>query len=282
MGFRVWILFAVASASLAANCTEYIRIEKTSCAQICLGSFVGICPVAIVIKTGGLHEDTCSSHGYTKPNGTTTVSAGPCGKITFDVFEMGSFGGKVVTTFSDADTDRDLVNFGGNSTVKWMVEDDPVMGGKSHSQLEVTDSAHWYGVVAIVPFLDSPGFATFRSQGINSFPDATGTTILKMYARNSANSTIEQFNLQLKTSVDPTVSKQGTYNGQISVPATGKWMEVASKWDAFKLTWRGQPMGGPALTTQLDQIQQMGLSTYFPGKVGAFDLEIMWMKAGTV
>ena len=46
------------------------------------------------------------------------------------------------------------------TTFKWRVIDDPVMGGESHSNLNIDSSAgvaSWAGQVKIVPFLKSPG-----------------------------------------------------------------------------------------------------------------------------
>eukprot|EP01079_Euglenida_sp_SAG-EU17-18_P001906 gene1906-2972_t len=69
------------TTSDAADCTDYYKIVEDSCAQDCLGSRVGPCPLKIVVVTGNLSIGSCSPLGYSKPNGTETVTAGPCGKL---------------------------------------------------------------------------------------------------------------------------------------------------------------------------------------------------------
>jgi len=272
------LVFSIVSL-VSGACNDYIKIEKATCAQACLADKVGICPVSIVVKTGGLHAGTCADKGYTVANGTKTVLAGPCGKLTFDLYNMKS----AVFEFDDLfSSDIFLATFDGKAgtSFKWDVVDDPVMGGKSHSQLQVNKTAHWFGQVAIVPFLHAPGFCTIKTDGLNKFPNVEGTSLFKMYAKNNATSQLEEFSLQVETKGGRSGLKQGTYAGNITVPANGAWTEVSSKWDNFQLTWRGEPITGPAMGSQLDQIEQIGVSTFFPGKAGTFDLEIMWMSAG--
>jgi len=281
--------FVVVLSSVTA-CDNYIKIEKATCAQICLNKTIGICPVSIVVKTGGLHDGTCADKGFNKPNGTKSVKAGPCGTLSFDLFDMASGDmelalselSSLTTARFSTNGDIDLASFDSSSDLKWGVVDDPVMGGKSKSYLDTTNNVgHWYGNVAIVPFLKSPGFCTIRT-GFQQFPDVSGTTELKMYVRNNATSKLEMFMLQLETKDGRSGLKQGTYSGNVTIPATGKWVEVSSRWTDFELTWRGEKITGPPMTSQLDQIMQIGLSTFFPGKAGPFDLEIQWIRAGNV
>jgi len=176
-----------------------------------------------------------------------------------------------------------LVTFDGakSTTFKWEVIDDPVMGGRSHSTFQKDqNTGDWTGEVAIVPSLKSPGFCTIRTTGDNKFPDVTGTKVFKMKVRNAETSELTQFDLQLTTSGGHSTLKQGTYSGSISVPATGEWQEVSADWSSFDLTWRGEKINGPALPTQLAEIESVGLSTYFPGKAGNFSLDIEYMSAG--
>merc|ERR1719502_1478493 len=67
-------------------CTDYQRVQDGTCATDCLSSMVGICPVSLVVKTGKLEKGNCKDQGYTVPNGTMSQSAGPCGKLTFSMF----------------------------------------------------------------------------------------------------------------------------------------------------------------------------------------------------
>ena len=78
------VLFTYTIVSYA--CTEYIHMEN-GCAQICLGNMVSFCPVSVVQSFGGLQKGRCANAGFVHDTGTThTVSAGPCGKLTFQVY----------------------------------------------------------------------------------------------------------------------------------------------------------------------------------------------------
>lgn len=270
-------------SALSSACTDYYKILAADCAEACLGEKVGICPISVVTKFGGLKAGKCTNEGFTKPNGTISQPAGPCGKIVFNTFTKTS--NDLDSASTKDEDDISLATFDGakGTTFHWQAVDDPVMGGKSHSQLTAASvpggTARWYGQVAIVPFLHAPGFCTITTDNA-TFADVSGTEFFKMYARNNATSELDRFMLQLETKGGRTVFKQGTYNGNVTIPATGEWVEVHSQWSDFILTWRGEHINGPKLTSQLDQIESVGLSTAFPGKPGTFDLEIKWMHAG--
>lgn len=276
----LFLLATTVAAAPSAPCTTYRRIVNTTCAQSCLGKMVGICPIALVVKAGHLDSGTCADVGYTVANGTITQKAGPCGKITFDEFLKPS-----LKQLQPASNDIPLVTFDGSdpaTTYTFETVDDPVMGGKSHSKWSSLNSVGtWIGSVAIVPFLHSPGFCTIRTTSGPQFANVTGTTKLKLLARNNATSNLQQFSLQLMTKggVAPD-GRQGTYSGAVTVPNTGEWVAVEAKWEDFELQWRGEHVKGPSLTHQLDQVTQLGLSTFFPGKVGTFSLEIKEFSAG--
>lgn len=85
---------------------------------------------------------------------------------------------------------------------KWTTLNDPVMGGKSHSSLEIKDGvASFAGVCAIVPSLQAPGFITMRSGGIfhkDIFPDVSLCSALKINMR----STVEYTGYRLSFGTD--------------------------------------------------------------------------------
>ena len=274
----------------AQECTVYHRVVETTCAEACLTKIVGkICPRAIVVKAGHLDAGTCKDVGYTVANGTTTQKAGPCGMLTFNNYLKPA---TAITTTSTAATTETttttttiipLVTFDGapKTTFQWTVVDDPVMGGKSHSTFHTSAlTGIWEGLVNIVPFLHSPGFCTIRTSSDATFPDVSGTSKLKVLVRNNVTSKLTEFSLQLQTKGGVVNGRQGTYSGNVTVPNTGKWVEVSAEWSQFAFEWRGEQMKGPKLVDQLNQIEQLGLSTYFPGKVGTFDLDIKSFSAG--
>lgn len=65
------------------DCHWYRRVDGSFCSDSCLSSFVGICPVSLVISNGELYPGSCPALGYTVSDGTFSQSAGPCGDITF-------------------------------------------------------------------------------------------------------------------------------------------------------------------------------------------------------
>merc|ERR1712023_17462 len=68
-------------------CSTYRKATNGECAQACLQSTVGVCPIDIVIKFGGLEKGDCKDVGYTESDGSTTQKAGPCGDIKFDKYK---------------------------------------------------------------------------------------------------------------------------------------------------------------------------------------------------
>lgn len=77
---------AVRLTAGAADCTNYYLVKDGTCAESCLPSSVGICPVSIVAKLGGLSQGTCAPEGYTTKSGTTSQKAGPCGTLDFTTY----------------------------------------------------------------------------------------------------------------------------------------------------------------------------------------------------
>ena len=73
---------ALIAFSVAHGCDEFHKVQDSVCADDCLDAMIGICPQALVVKTGGLSAGDCKSLGYTVANGTNTQKAGPCGDLT--------------------------------------------------------------------------------------------------------------------------------------------------------------------------------------------------------
>ena len=83
-------LFAVAAIVIGFSrsdaCDEFSKVVGDVCADDCLDSMIGICPQALVVKTGGLSPGDCKSQGFTVANGTMAQKAGPCGTLTFNQY----------------------------------------------------------------------------------------------------------------------------------------------------------------------------------------------------
>lgn len=67
-----------------ADCAPYRKLSGSACADDCLPSMVGICPVSIVVKSGGLEAGACKDIQYTVADGTISQKAGPCGTLSFN------------------------------------------------------------------------------------------------------------------------------------------------------------------------------------------------------
>jgi len=69
-----------------SGCANYRRIEDGTCANTCLGRFLGVCPRSLVVSAGSLEPGVCSSEGYTVRGDDLNQQAGPCGRLTFQTF----------------------------------------------------------------------------------------------------------------------------------------------------------------------------------------------------
>lgn len=171
-----------------------------------------------------------------------------------------------------------LATFDGASgtTFTWEAVNDPVMGGQSESTFTVDRGQHvavWTGEVKVVPFLHAPGFCTARTSGTQTFPDISGLDGIEIDATASKDTAISNFQVQISTRGGRTVFKQGTYVANFTIGAADA-SPIFVPWSAFELTWRGEKLDGPKITTQLDKIYQVGLGTAFPGKAGKFHLVV--------
>eukprot|EP00697_Spironema_sp_BW2_P007132 gnl/Spiro4/21345_TR10425_c0_g1_i1.p1 gnl/Spiro4/21345_TR10425_c0_g1~~gnl/Spiro4/21345_TR10425_c0_g1_i1.p1 ORF type:complete len:224 (+),score=73.22 gnl/Spiro4/21345_TR10425_c0_g1_i1:51-674(+) len=78
--------FVALSCLLAvALATNYRKEDAAthSCADVDLPVVVGICPAAIIVAKAGMVAGKCSDVGYSVSAGTMSVTAGPCGTLTF-------------------------------------------------------------------------------------------------------------------------------------------------------------------------------------------------------
>jgi len=185
-----------------------------------------------------------------------------------------------------------LAGFGEDSPVEWRTTDDPVMGGKSSSTIDVENGFGWFqGNVRVVPSLGKPGFCNLegwpRSGGLlpdaSSAADKGGLVVrLRHVACASAGSTVTEVRAQLGTSG----SRSGavfTTAFKLPQPRTdasdASFVEVVLPWSSFELRWRGRKQsGGPGLTSQLASITSVGLSVQ-PAEASAFSLQVAWFRA---
>merc|ERR1711998_38608 len=175
----------------------------------------------------------------------------------------------------------DLATFDGakGSTYTWQAVNDPVMGGRSVGNFTIDGArkiAVWEGEVKIVPFLHAAGFCNAQAPGMDRtahFPSAAGTDGISIKARTVAENELTAFNVQLMTKGAKHWFKSGVYSANVTI--TSGWQDLFIPYSAFSRTWRGEAVSWcPALSTQLEEIQNIGVGTAFPGKPGKFHVEI--------
>lgn len=169
------------------------------------------------------------------------------------------------------------------TTLQWQTVDDPVMGGRSKSGFRLDESRHlgvWKGEVAIVPFLKSPGFCNLQSPGLYKtadFPDLSACDGIIVRAREVEKGGLTAFNAMLMAKGAKHFWQQGVYSASVNFTETMSDQFVP--WSAFFCTFRGQTVSWcPKITTQLKQIDSIGLGTYFPGTAGNFSIELESMS----
>ena len=92
--------------------------------------------------------------------------------------------------FSVFGNDTVLLSFDGveeTTSQRWILTNDPVMGGVSNSTFEVLDAKNeglWVGDVKIVPSLAAPGFCNLMSDK-RGWPDASGYSHMIIRAKST-------------------------------------------------------------------------------------------------
>lgn len=55
---QIVVLCVVAAAVSVNACSNYTKIVDNACAETCLNSTLGVCPLSIIVKAGGLKSGT--------------------------------------------------------------------------------------------------------------------------------------------------------------------------------------------------------------------------------
>ena len=171
-----------------------------------------------------------------------------------------------------------LATFDGaaNSSRTWETVDDPVMGGASVSSFDTVPEAkigRWYGEVNVVPSLGAPGFCTLRTDDDTLFPNVSSTKFIGLHLTGGTGLPATAFHLQ--------IAAKSTLTGQMyEAQLTNDYCcadDCRVPWDAFILSYRGQPVEGPLLTDHLADMTQLGLGT--AGTAGTFSLNLSSLYA---
>ena len=163
------------------------------------------------------------------------------------------------------------------STHNWTTINDPVMGGASVSTFEQQGAVGvWAGEVKVVPFLHAPGFCTLTTTDAKAFPDCSNTTYIALTLTNGSGLPTGDFMLQAGVHG---VTDYGTvYQSNCSAQYCCA-NDCRIPWNTFVLTYRGEPVKGPPLASNLDKLNRVGIGT--AGTAGTFSLSIKSITAGS-
>lgn len=183
----------------------------------------------------------------------------------------------------------DLVTFDGNKDTtsrRWILTNDPVMGGVSNSTWTVDDTNQeglWVGGVEIVPSLQAPGFCNLMSAK-QQWPDASGFTHLIVRAK----STIPYKGFKASFGADTLNLQFKCFKADFTMESTGDWEDIYIPFNEFSNDWSsytGEPItkcsDDPSVCPtekNLQDIEQIGL--WMEGAEGDFHFELKYIRAG--
>lgn len=236
------------------------------------------------IKTCKEDKQYCPDAKTLKDMRTMSVWAeGVKGKVHLEIKSIGATGCKAAH-HHEAAGEVELAAFDGSAKHSWTSEDDPVMGGQSHSQTKVEKGYLDYsGSCKIVPKLKAPGFTISLTESplTAKFPDASAQDGIIVGVKNVGRSysgykiafcdSRLNFNCQFKS-----------YKADLSVPSGSDFTDVFVPWKSFSNKWdaaTGKHTGdSPPTASSLKSITQLQLWT--EGVEGDFHLQVKYIKAG--
>ncbi len=161
---------------------------------------------------------------------------------------------------------KEIIDFRKPQTADWTTVNDVVMGGRSASDMELTDE----GTAVFSGFLsleNNGGFASTRA--IFESLDLTGFSGLRLRVKGDG----RRYQLRIRTDGD----YDGiAYRSDFATEA-GEWTEMFLSFDSFEPTFRGRVLrSAPSLDPA--SIRQIGFLIGDEVE-GAFRLEIAWISA---
>jgi len=275
----------------ADGCTTYNKVANGVCAEDCLGSTVGICPVAFIVKGGGLSEGTCASLGFTKEGGSISQKAGPCGTLTFKTYTKpsGPVAGALPSTQLGAD-EIVLATFDGASktTHTWTELNDPVMGGRSTGSFSLTGNGTglFKGEVVDVPSLQAPGFIKVQTQDTSPFADISSCKSIVIRARAGASYDGYRFQFGTKRGLFCSFFSSG-FKAHFAISASEDFQRVEIPIESFSdcnSDSTGEPSKlcskDPRVCPDQKTLQDVKTIAFWgEGKAGTVDLEIKSVSA---
>lgn len=183
----------------------------------------------------------------------------------------------------------DLITFDGaadTTSSRWILTNDPVMGGVSNSTWTVDDENEkgiWVGGVEIVPSLSAPGFCNVMSEK-SQWNDAAGFTHMIIRAR----STIDYKGFKFSFGADTLNLQFKCFKANFVMESTGEWEDIYIPMTEFSNDWSSYT--GEAITKcsddpavcptdkNLNDIRQIGF--WMEGAEGDFNFEVEYVRAG--
>ena len=172
---------------------------------------------------------------------------------------------------------------------RWVVENDPIMGGQSVSNWSLTSTTggtvgEWRGECRIVPALSAPGFTIAMTSGslVQHFPDVSDMDGLLLGMRNVGGN-ITTFMLAFCDShIDVYRCQFASYKAKFTLPRSDTMQEVFVPWSAFSDKWSAETgehtKEDPPTHRSLKSISQLQL--WVEGVAGDFHIWLKHVSAG--
>ncbi len=77
------VLISILTLVKSENCVTLYKLEKDTCGEICLSSYIA----SFAVRFGGVIEGDCKSQAYTVLDHTEKISVGPFGSFEVKVFK---------------------------------------------------------------------------------------------------------------------------------------------------------------------------------------------------
>jgi len=197
-----------------------------------------------------------------------------------------SSAGSGKSTQLDVPSFIDLATFDGKAPHKWHSENDPVMGGKSSSTVEMSQGfADYKGTTRIVPALKAPGFTIAMTEGfpfLSKFPDVSSMDGLTISVRNIGNFTGYKIAF-CDSHINFYRCQVQSFKADLVVPssADGGFQDVFVPWSEFSDKWNAatgkHTAKSPPGASSLNSITQLQIWT--EAVEGDFHLQFQYVRA---
>lgn len=218
--------------------------------------------------------------------GLGTAFPGTAGPFSL---EIESLSASTSTSLQDDADYIDLATFDAKATHKWHAENDPVMGGRSSSVVQIVQAyLDFKGATRIVPSLGAPGFTIALTEGFplfSKFPDVSSMDGLKLSVRQMG-SNFTGYKIAFCTSLNFYHCQFQSFKADFLVPASanGEFQDVFVPWSKFSDKWSASTgkhtAEHPPTSSDLKSIRQLQIWT--EAVAGDFHLQVQYVRASKV